>query len=186
MSNPTQELIKLSAQHGTSFLTDTILTNPKFAIWSGSSKPFQHHYGKGGLAQHTLEVTQLCLQSNITLGNPVPIQHILLAAIFHDCGKMWDYEPLDDSFEEWQGTIHKRRIHHISRSAIIWTETINNFKNAFAFQYKDEILHAILSHHGLREWGSPVSPNTKLAWLLHLCDGISARINDCDKQSDIT
>jgi 23S rRNA maturation-related 3'-5' exoribonuclease YhaM len=46
----------------------------------------------------------------------------------------------------------------------------------------DEVTHAILSHHGQREWGSPVRPATKLAWILHTCDMMSARVNDCDKQ----
>jgi 23S rRNA maturation-related 3'-5' exoribonuclease YhaM len=46
---------------------------------------------------------------------------------------------------------------------------------------EDEVLHAILAHHGFQEFGSPVQPNSKVAWLLHLCDSISARMDDVDK-----
>ena len=34
--------------------------------------------------------------------------------------------------------------------------------------------------HGQREWGSPVMPKSRVAWLLHLSDGISARMADCE------
>jgi len=44
----------------------------------------------------------------------------------------------------------------------------------------DKVLHAILAHHGCREAGSPVAPKTREAWLVHFCDGISARMDDAD------
>jgi 23S rRNA maturation-related 3'-5' exoribonuclease YhaM len=47
------------------------------------------------------------------------------------------------------------------------------------------ITHNILSHHGMREWGSPVAPATKEAWILHLCDNMSARLDDCNKHDKI-
>ena len=83
---------------------------------------------------------------------------------------------------KWKETKHKRLIHHISRSAIEWS---NSFDVEWEWEYKekyhDEVLHAILAHHGCREWGSPVAPYSKVAWLLHLSDSMSARMNDCDK-----
>jgi hypothetical protein len=140
------------------------------------------------------------------MGKPVEEKWLFSAALFHDAGKMWDYEPAplplgimaetpegrEKEYAEWQGTAHKRHIHHISRSALLWNETASKISqiaaNSSNSQYKglhqgviDDVLHAILAHHGLREWGSPVSPNTQMAWLLHLCDGISARMNDANK-----
>ena len=59
----------------------------------------------------------------------------------------------------------------------------NKMQNKIKFNFTDEhdeVLHAILSHHGRREYGSPVSPSTRIAWLLHLCDSISARMFDCN------
>jgi 23S rRNA maturation-related 3'-5' exoribonuclease YhaM len=49
----------------------------------------------------------------------------------------------------------------------------------------DNIIHNILSHHGKREYGSPVSPATKEAWILHQADNLSARLDDCDKHDII-
>lgn len=175
-----EELRQLAKQFGVQGVAAEVLNDPRFVIWSGSSKPHQHHYGKHGLVLHTLEVTQLCLQTNDYFSyNPSkqadPVK-LFLAALFHDAGKMWDYEPTNEAKTEWTGGQHKRRVHHISRSALTWEKARVGFDDP-----NDDVLHAILSHHGCREWGSPVAPNTRLAWMLHLCDGISARIDDCDK-----
>jgi 3'-5' exoribonuclease len=39
-----------------------------------------------------------------------------------------------------------------------------------------EILHLIASHHGTNEWGSPVTPKTIEAVLLHQIDLLDSRI----------
>lgn len=174
---PTERLSILAMRLNVIAISDIVLKDPRFPLWSGSSVPEKHHYGKGLLAEHTCEVAELCLCNNeyFPLGKKVNDQQLFLAALFHDVGKMWDYRPIDDTYKEWEGTTHKRMIHHISRSALVWQEAASKF--SFLWD-KDEVLHAILAHHGMREWGSPVSPGTRLAWLLHLCDGISARMDD--------
>jgi 3'-5' exoribonuclease len=184
-----ERLLWMAKSLGVESLSETVLADPRFLVWSGSSKPNQHHYGKGGLAQHTWEVAHLCLQNNkmfTKLEKGVTDQRAFLAALYHDAGKMWDYSPLDLDHKDWQGNEHKRRIHHISRSALVWHDAAE--KGGVAAEMHDDILHAILSHHGAREWGSPVSPATRLAWLLHLCDGLSARMDDCytaDRYSNV-
>ena len=163
-----------------------VLDDSRFKMWSGSSKPHQHHYGDHGLLIHTAEVVKLCLRNNdlyYTTPNKINERKLFLAALFHDAGKMWDYIRQDIVNNPWIGTPHKRHIHHISRSNMVWCETA--IKHNLDEELKDEISHAILAHHGLREWGSPVAPNTRLAWMLHLCDGISARMNDADKWDQI-
>lgn len=178
--NPKKLLIDKAVELDVYDIAAIVIADPRFVLWSGSSKPEQHHYGKGGLCQHTYEVVQLCLTTNETLNYNLDPVEIYLSALFHDCGKMWDYEPINEDYTKWQGTDHKRLIHHISRSAITWNHACAF--HAFRYgKYSDRVTHNILSHHGLREWGSPVMPKTKAAWLLHLCDGISARMNDADK-----
>ncbi len=175
-----QHLIDRANILGVYDIVSVVIDDKRFELWSGSSKEHQHHYGKGGLIQHTCEVVDLCFTNiNALQLNLDPIE-VYLSALFHDCGKMWDYEPVDNSYNEWRGTEHKRTIHHISRSALVWNSTVTTHSLKCG-QYADSVTHNILSHHGHREWGSPVMPKTKTAWLLHLCDGISARMNDADK-----
>jgi 3'-5' exoribonuclease len=167
-----------------------VLDDDRFYLWSGSSRIDQHHYGKHGLVVHTAEVARLCISNNEYLGNKLDNTELFLSALFHDCGKMWDYAP--HSFENevpdygnWISTPHKRTIHHISRSAIEWNLASYSKETCERYAYISEdllnaVTHNILAHHGQRAWGSPVAPKTGAAWMLHLCDGISARMNDCD------
>jgi 3'-5' exoribonuclease len=190
IETPTLKLIAIADKFKVRSLAGTVLDNPRFPVWAGASKPHQHHYGKGGLAQHVLEVCELCLQTNNyfdKIGQIPGIAYkavdpckLFLAALFHDAGKMWDYEPVDSEYKEWKGNDHRLLIHHISRSALLWHEASKN--EDWKPVDQDEVLHCILSHHGQKEWGSPVQPRTRMAWMLHLCDGISARIDDCDKR----
>lgn len=155
-----------------------ILHNQDFARWSGSATDKHHHYGHGGLVQHTWEVVNLCFVTKKALNiKTIDDNELFLAALYHDIGKLYDYQFIDD---KWQGTEHKRLIHHISRSAIMWSNVFEQMPNLNK-ELHDPVLHAILSHHGQREWGSPVVPKTQVAWLLHLCDGISARMDDWNK-----
>jgi 23S rRNA maturation-related 3'-5' exoribonuclease YhaM len=71
-------------------------------------------------------------------------------------------------------------IHHISRSGLVWCQAAQNA--GWNQPDIDEVWHCILSHHGMKEWGSPVAPQTRMAWLLHLADGLSARLDDFDKR----
>lgn len=159
-------------------VADEVLDNPKFVVWWGGLRS-QHHNFDGGLAKHTREVVELCFSTMATLGlTKVDKAEIFLAALFHDIGKTYDYTPAGDG--TYTDTEHKRMIHHISRSAIVWSHAALKSKEVNE-KYHDLVLHAILSHHGERAWGSPVAPKTRTAWILHLCDNLSARINDCDR-----
>ena len=173
-----------------------ILEDERFPIWSGSSKPEQHHYGKGGLIKHTLEVVETCFRVKSLYEHTYEFdsKEVFLAAFFHDVGKMWDYEPVmnqtvhdttnrdyvreETDYSKWKSSDHKRLIHHISRSALVWSECCRRYDKNYSLH--DKVLHAILAHHTCREAGSPVAPKTRVAWLLTLCDNISARLNDCD------
>ena len=163
-----------------------ILTDPKFPLWSGSSKPYQHHYGKGGLVQHTSEVVDLCFRTKSYYDHihEIDSKELFFSAFFHDVGKMYDYRPTYDSqqnedYNDWVSTPHKRYIHHISRSAIMWSKYA--IKNEDIYNgYFESVLHAILAHHTCREAGSPVAPKSRVAWMVTLCDNMSARIYDAD------
>ena len=48
------------------------------------------------------------------------------------------------------------------------------------------LLHIVISHHGMREKGSPVVPMTREAVIVHYCDDMTARIaaiDDADQQT---
>lgn len=167
-------IISLRPESAPLKLVHAITNEPIFRECSGSAKEEHHHYGNGGLQYHTWEVVSLCLD-NARRFSALDIDTLYLAALYHDIGKTYDYGIKDGA---WIGTVHKRQIHHISRSALIWSDIS---KECGYHDKNDAVLHCILSHHGQREWGSPVAPATKEAWMLHLCDAMSARMDDCEK-----
>lgn len=185
-----QVIANLSFQMQVSGLVgDFIRKYPQFVAWSGSHNPVLHHYGEGGLVRHTREVIELGLQNALYLkmDQKFNLTQYYLAALFHDAGKMFDYERVENKSihgdprpDTWEPTKHRRMIHHLPRSLMIWHELVVKYPD-LEKAYHDPVCHAILAHHGQREHGSPVAPLTAEAWMLHLCDGISARMNDCDR-----
>lgn len=170
-------LKELAASLDVEDISSVVLDNPKFAIWSGSPAEGMHHYGDGGLLQHTTEVVELAMRTNdyfISCGKGVAKQPLFLAALFHDIGKLWDYEKINGV---WGAVEHKEKIYHICRSALVWHDAVKGIRGYEGIE--DEVLHAILAHHGRLEWKSPVVPKTRTAWILHLSDNLSAKITHC-------
>lgn len=180
-----EKLLKIGEQFDSSIQATAleIIAHPKFALWSGSAHSKIHHYGKGKLAQHTLEVVELSLQSNdyfSKLNKGVPSDQLYLAALFHDIGKLDDYDyyrkgeiikinndlkgpgsfiTVANDYEVWKSTEHKKKIYHISKSGIVWSKAFDkHLKGVAVNEIHDDVLHAILSHHGRPEWKSPVTP----------------------------
>lgn len=191
-ADPVKSLIKYASAYSVQDILAPYLNDVRLPNWSGSGSPEKHHYGRGQLAVHTLEVVELSLLNNGYFAEPkrVDPRLVVLAATAHDWGKLWDYKPVnadavdwndfepDDAYKDWVKTSHCTDIHHVSRSAIEFTVAA---KGKLPQEEIDQVVHAILSHHGRKEWGSPVTPSSPLAWLVHLSDGISARMDDCLK-----
>lgn len=167
-----------------------VLTDARFGLWSGSGSDIHHHYGDGGLARHTYEVVEYCQliaakhNGDCKMSyDKINFKELLISAVWHDYGKIWDYQ--ENGNGVWgKHNNHARTIHHISRSALEWEKYVES-KEWKEEDWKDinlrNITHNILAHHGCREWGSPVAPASREAWVLHLADNISARLDDCYK-----
>jgi len=177
-----EHLVDLAIKLGVTQIALNFLDHPEILIHSGCANPLGHHYGDYGLILHTREVVDIALANRKLLNlNDIDEVELYLSCLFHDMGKLYDYERYDeaDGIGCWRGTQHKRNINHISRSGIEWSKAIDKYP-AFK-RYHDPVLHNILSHHGSREAGSPVAPNGKAAWLVHLSDSISARMDDASE-----
>ncbi|ABM28111.1 metal dependent phosphohydrolase [Nitratidesulfovibrio vulgaris DP4] len=128
-----------------------------------------HHAFVGGLVEHILSVTRLCLH----LAEHYPEldrQALVAGAIFHDIGKVWELTGglANDYSDEGRllGHIHigLERIEPHLRKSGLEPELVMHFK------------HLILSHHGELEYGSPKRPKTAEAMVLHYADNIDAKM----------
>lgn len=161
-------------------ICENLINDPRFA--ETPAAVLKHHAYPGGLALHTLQVLRLV----INMANACPSEHrpdrlvLIYATIFHDAGKMIDYERCDKRKNPkaehgfWFTKNHNLIGHLIGSHKIMrdmrmppWGEKRQNLAE-----------HCVLAHHGRLEWGSPVAPATVEAWILHLADMLSSRFDD--------
>ena len=182
---PIVYLLNLAELYNVENIAERALGDIHFLRQSGCANKLGHHYGYGGLFKHTYEVCVLCesIAKIYEKVHEIKTDELFLSALFHDYGKIWDYE-LDSSTGEYTSAPHKRTIHHISRSAFEWNIIARSC--GYDSVATDRITHNILAHHGQRQYGSPVAPHSRESWLLHCADQISARVDDCDRLDMIT
>jgi 3'-5' exoribonuclease len=170
-----------------------ILDTPEF-LTHPASLSFHHAY-EGGLLAHTVEVCDIALgMSSLTcnknLTKPWAKHDIYLAAaLWHDFCKVREYEIIqrpkdpgnmrflphgDDPSAVWVTRSSLLGNHaHIIDGTIEFTLAAR--ESSVDESVIEQIQHCILAHHGRREWGSPVEPQTLEALLLHQADMISAQ-----------
>lgn len=158
---------------------ESLLTDEAFLKAPASVK--HHHAYTGGLAAHTAEVAEIAFgiaASGIQEISAIPDRDVLLtAALWHDYCKIHDYV-LYESATEWTYSTdnYHRRIGHITGSVLAFYQRSQCECNTITQSRLDAIAHAMLAHHGpVREWGSPVAPQTIEAMILHQADMLSAK-----------
>lgn len=121
-----------------------------------------HHAYPGGLAEHTINVAKTA-KSIAKIYSDVNIDVVIAGALLHDIGKQ--YELQSDGF-----TVSGQMLGHISLGMM-------EFQKFFIrIPHKTELLHIIASHHGQLEFGSPVKPSTKEAYIVHIADLVDSRM----------
>ena len=138
-----------------------------------AARTIHHAYG-GGLLEHTLEVMKYCSKISEMQGEFINRDLLLTGAVLHDIGKMWEYDQECLSFNHTEdGRLlggHVILGYDFLRGQIALVEE-------FPARLAKQLLHMILSHHGLKEWGAVEEPHTVEATALHYADLLSARIN---------
>lgn len=153
---------------------------PRFASAPGAK--LWHHPYLRGLLEHTLSVVHL---ARVIGGHyeGVDIDLLVTGAVFHDCGKLeeflFDYR-IDYSTDG-------RLMGHICMGALIVDRLIHQIPN-FPVEKRRRLLHMVLSHHGEREKGAPITPMTLEACLLHHLENMDAQMaafqREMNKASD--
>lgn len=127
-----------------------------------------HHAYLGGLAEHTVAVSRICL-SIAGLYDQVDRDLLITAALLHDIGKV-DELTFDTTIDY---TDEGRLLGHV----ILGERRVREAAEACGLSPQRSALlsHILLSHHGELEWGSPKRPSTLEALLLHHADNMDAK-----------
>jgi len=133
-----------------------------------------HHAYLGGLLEHSI-----CMATGaeaVAAANDRLDRDLLVAgALLHDIGKI-DELSSDVGFDK---TDAGQMVGHIVLGTILLHDIINSL-GQFPNDLRLELMHLILSHHGSREYGSPVVPATAEAIALHHLDNLDAKVQAAD------
>lgn len=144
------------------------------AFQNGAGGSLHHHNYQFGLVQHTAEVLLYArrLSGDFRFVN---YRQMVTACIWHDYMKKRDYELVlsQDNTLEPKRTPYCKLIGHVTGSAMRCAAEMD--KLGFEIEQIESMLHILLAHHGQRDWGSPVTPKTPEAWILHAADMLSAQ-----------
>jgi 3'-5' exoribonuclease len=140
----------------------------RFSACPGSQS--YHHAYLGGLLEHTVAVAGLCR----TLAGQYPQADgdlLVCAALLHDIGKCEELT-FDTAIEY---TDEGRLVGHVVLGMRMLRDALGRARVRIASERLMMLEHAILSHHGELEWGSPKRPSTLEALLLHHADNLDAK-----------
>jgi 3'-5' exoribonuclease len=136
-----------------------------------------HHAYLGGLLEHTVGVTKICL----TVATYYPRVHkdlLITGALLHDVGKLESYQVGPGL----SGTDQGRLIGHLILGIQMVAEAITGLRSIqgadfFPPECEWSLLHLLASHHGIKDWGSPVEPASLEACILHHADYLDSDIS---------
>ena len=135
-----------------------------------AAKGFHHNYIHG-LLEHTISV---CRVADAIAGQYQDVNRDLLVtgAILHDIGKTVEFNYSRTIDYSDRG----RLLGHIVLGEKMVADAIARLES-FPEEMKLQLQHLILSHHGEKEYGSPIRPKTPEAFLLNHADDIDAKVN---------
>jgi 3'-5' exoribonuclease len=149
-------------------LKDRTITNAFFTCPAAIT---MHHARIGGLAEHSLNVCKLAHACIVT--SPWLERDLLtVGSLLHDIGKVMEYQVAGD----FRFTLEGKFLGHIVQGHSLvekWIRQIPNFPERLAL----DVLHILLSHHGQLEYGSPKTPVTAEALVIHFADDLDAKLD---------
>jgi 3'-5' exoribonuclease len=144
-----------------------------------------HHARRGGLVEHIAQMMRA--GDAIAAVYPLLNRDLLLAGIlFHDSGKLWENCFPKESFM-MAHDFRAELIGHVSMGVELVNRLWQRLKERAEFSswnvlspdsdlVRLHLLHLVASHHGEKEFGSPVEPKTPEAMALHLIDNLDAKL----------
>ncbi len=139
-----------------------------------------HHRYIGGLLEHAVGVAGIC--DFIATQHPGLNRDLLvLAALLHDAGKIKEYgvTTMIDYTDEG------RLVGHI----VLGERFVANMcdrVDGFPSKLKMLLSHLMLSHHGFKQFSTPVEPMIPEGFVLYYADEIDSKLNALERISDET
>jgi 3'-5' exoribonuclease len=138
-----------------------------------------HHAYANGLLEHTLSVADCAKSMAESLnrsGYQIDVNVVIAGALLHDIGKLESYRMGAIPEMTLEGAV----LDHVAIGYARFMELAD--KAGIEPNFKLHLAHILLSHHGQKEYGSPVVPATPEAIIVSAADEIDFRVF-CWKES---
>jgi 3'-5' exoribonuclease len=168
-----RELLALVEEELTPPLRDLVLNllHRHAEVWQMHPAARQNHHAYvGGLLEHTWFVTRLASQA-AGLYSDINRQLVVAGATLHDLGKLKELsQPYAPEY-----TVPGQLLGHI----VLGWEMIRQEAADINFPDQNLLLqleHIIITHHGQRDFGSPVVPKTREAMVVYFADDLDSKL----------
>lgn len=173
LENSFNELLDISNGQINDFLRHVFSGNLYKVFKVAPAAVAHHHAYVHGLLEHTVRVTssaRAIAESYIKGGYPVELDYVIAGGLLHDLGKIDAYLLNPAPGISVPGFIHD----HIALGYAKLSDLARDFGlNERAFLH---LGHILLSHHGCKEFGSPVLPATLEAMIISSSDELDFKL----------
>lgn len=136
-----------------------------------------HHAFRGGLLNHVHQMLHMLEGIAPCMPYPFRVDYCTLAILFHDYGKVQTYS------KEGDPQPADALMGHIYISAVALQREME--RREIEQSHIERVVHIVLSHHGQKEWGSPVLPCSQEAMLVHFLDNMSAKSDTIEHSGEM-
>jgi len=151
-------------------LTRYLLKSHETAWTNWPASKIYHHAYKGGLLEHTCRVVQLA-RVVVPFFPDLNQSLVLSGAILHDIGKIKELEGVLSA----ENTLEGQLLGHLA----LGLEMVRQAAREITWEDPRLLIqleHILLAHHGQLEFGSPVIPQTREAFLVHTLDDLEGKL----------
>lgn len=132
-----------------------------------------HHSFISGLLMHTTNMLKIA-QSVLSIYSGYMDKDLVVAGIIlHDIGKLIEYTTSDFGLITGVSVKGELEGHLVSGAFMIDREATSLCIDS---NHRDMLVHILLSHHGIPDYGAAVTPKTIEAELVHQIDGLDSKI----------
>lgn len=138
-----------------------------------------HHAYSGGLLEHSINVVKICETLHSLYPKKLNKDLVMVGAVLHDIGKITEYKTTTNIKITEKGML----IGHITLGVEMILDKIDKISN-FPDLTKNKLVHILLSHHGKKEYGSPVEPSFPEAVAVYYADEADSKIKQYVELTD--
>lgn len=130
-----------------------------------------HHAYSGGLLEHSLNVAKICEALHTLYPKKLNKDLMMVGAVLHDIGKTKEYKTTTNIKITEKGML----LGHLTLGVEMVLDKIDKIPN-FPDLTKNKLIHILLSHHGKKEYGSPIEPSFPEAVAVYYADEADSKI----------